>query len=81
MLECFGCGNPHLWSKSIRGTYKILCPNANQPSVANRAKLSICDFQARKKHHLKGFRKCKSMNTINCEDIPPQRREVILQQQ
>jgi hypothetical protein len=81
MLDCFGCGGPHAWSKRIRGTYKILCPNANQPGVADRAKLNIRDFQARKKCRLKEFRKCKNVNTINWEDIPLQRREVILQQQ
>ncbi len=52
-LECFGCGSPHPWPKSAYGTYKILCLNANQPGVANCAKLNICDFQARKKHCLK----------------------------
>jgi hypothetical protein len=80
-LECFGCGGPHTWSKSFRGTYKILCPNANQPGVADRAKLNIRDFQVRKKRCLKEFRKRQNVNTINWEDIPPQRREVILQQQ
>jgi hypothetical protein len=69
-LEYFGCGGPHPWSKSIRGTYKILCPNANQPGVANFAKLNIRDFQAREKRRLKEFRKHKNMNTINWEDIP-----------
>jgi hypothetical protein len=80
-LECFGCSGSHAWSKSVRRTYKILCLNANQPGVANRAKLNIRDFQTRKKHHLKEFRKHKNLNTINWEDIPPQCHEVILQKQ
>jgi hypothetical protein len=80
-LECFGCGGPHTWSKSVCRIYKILCPNANQPGVADCAKLNIHDFQARKKRHFKEFRKRKNVNTINREGILPQRREVILQQQ
>jgi hypothetical protein len=31
--KCFGCGDPHPWSKKIKGVYVICCPNANKPGV------------------------------------------------
>jgi hypothetical protein len=31
--KCFGCGNPHPWSKKVKGVYVICCPNANKPGV------------------------------------------------
>jgi hypothetical protein len=58
-----------------------MCPNANQPGVADRVKINIQDFQAQKKCRIKEFRKRKNVNMINWEDIPAQRRKVILQQQ
>jgi hypothetical protein len=80
-MECFGCGGPHAWSKNFRGTYRVECLNANQPGVIDRAKLNIKDFQTCKKKRIKNFRKHKNVHTLNWEDIPPDRREVILQQQ
>ena len=81
-LECFGCGSPdHVWSKGYKGNFQVICPRANEPGVQERAKLKILEFQVRKKKKMREFRKRKNVNTLNWNDIPPDRQEVLLQQQ
>jgi hypothetical protein len=80
-MECFSCGGPHTWSKNFCGTYKIVCPNANQPGLMDCAKLNIKHFQTHKKKHMKDFKKRKNILTLNWEDIPLDCHKVIFQQQ
>ena len=39
--ECFGCGEPHPWSKLVNGKYIVICPHANEPGIKEKAELNI----------------------------------------
>ena len=77
---CFGCGQPHAWSKKEKGQYVIVCPNANKPGITEHAAAQIKDFQARRGRKHSKATKRKNLNTVNWDDIPSERREVLLQQ-
>jgi hypothetical protein len=78
--SCFGCGDPHPWSKKVKGVYVVCCPNADKPGIRDRAAANIKAFQARRgKKHQKNAKR-KNLNTVNWEDIPAVRRKVLLQQ-
>jgi hypothetical protein len=47
--DCFGCGNPHPWSRLTDGKYVMTCPNANKPGIREKAELNIQKYQAWKK--------------------------------
>jgi hypothetical protein len=80
-MECFVCGNLTPGPRTFSGAYKIVCQNANQPDIMDRAKLNVRNFQTRKKRCTREYKKQKNINTINWDDIPPQQCKVILQQQ
>ena len=76
----FGCSDPHPWSKKVKGVYVVCCPNADKPGIRDQAAANIKAFQARQgKKHQKNA-KWKNLNTVNWEDVPAARREVLLQQ-
>jgi hypothetical protein len=79
--DCFGCGKPHPWSKLVDGKYVVICPNAHMPGVKEKAKLNIQKFQSRKKKNARNNKKRRNLNTLNWEDIPKKRQEVIINQQ
>ena len=79
--DCFGCGKPHPWSKLVDGKYVVICPNAHMPGVKEKAELSIQKFQSWKKKNARNNKKRRNLNTLNWEDIPEKRREVIINQQ
>jgi len=79
--ECFGCGGPHPWSKLVNGKYSVICPHANEPGIKEKAELNIQKFQNRKKKNAQTNKKHHNLNTVNWEDIPEKRREVLLGQQ
>ena len=79
--ECFGCGKPHPWSKLVDGKYVVICPNAHMPGVKEKVELNIQKFQSRKKKNGHNNKKRRNLNTLNWEDIPEKRREVIINQQ
>jgi hypothetical protein len=78
--ECFGCGGPHSWSSLIDNKYVVTCENADKPGVRERAELNILKFQARKKKNARNNKKRRNLNTVNWEDIPEKRREVLAAQ-
>jgi hypothetical protein len=43
--KCFGCGGPHPWSKLTDSKYTVICPNANEPGVWEKAELNIQKYQ------------------------------------
>ena len=63
--KCFGCGQPHPWSKKEKGQYVVCCPNAHKPGIRDHAAAQIKDIQARR-----GRTKRWNLNTVNWEDIP-----------
>ena len=75
--ECFGCGGPHPYSKLVDGKYVVICPRADEPGVREKAELNIQKYQARKKRNAKNNKKRKNLNTVNWEDIPESRRDVL----
>jgi len=77
--KCFGCGQPHPWSRKEKGQFVIVCPNANKAGIREHAAAQIKDFQARRGRSHSKVTKCKNLNTINWDDIPSERREVLLQ--
>jgi len=79
--ECFGCGGPHPWSKLVNGKYVVICPHATEPGIKEKAELNIQKFQNQKKKNACTNKKRRNLNTVNWEDIPKKRREVLLGQQ
>ncbi len=79
--ECFGCGEPHPWSKLVNGKYIVICPHANEPGIKEKAELNIKKIQNGKKKNARTNKKHHNLNTVNWEDIPEKRREVLLGQQ
>jgi hypothetical protein len=76
----FGCNSPCPWSKKENGAYVVCCPNVNKPGVCKQAVAQIKDFQSRRgRKHSKGAKR-RNLNTVNWEDIPSKRCEVLLQQ-
>jgi hypothetical protein len=71
--DCFRCSGSHPWSKLVDGKYVVICPNADQPGVREKAELDILKYARINK-------KRKNLNTLNWEDIPEKRRGVILGQ-
>jgi hypothetical protein len=66
--DCFGCGDPHPWSRLTDGKYVMTCPNANEPQVREKADLNIQKYQARKKRtgriFLRSITKSLLLNTM-----------------
>jgi hypothetical protein len=58
----------------------VICPRADDPSVREKAELNIQKYQARKKRNARNNKKRKNVNTVNWEDIPELRREVLAAQ-
>jgi hypothetical protein len=76
----FGCGQPHPWSKKENGRFVIVCPNQNKAGIREHAAAQIKEFQSRwGRKHSKASKR-KNLNTVNWDDIPSERREVLLQQ-
>jgi hypothetical protein len=80
-LKCFGCNGPHPCSRKDNREWKVICPNALNQCVAEKAQSEISKFQACRKKKQQEHKKWKNVNTINWEDIPTECQEVILQQQ
>jgi len=78
--ECFGCGGPHNWSKLVDSKYVVICPRADEPSIREKADMNIQKYQARKKRNARNNKKRKNVNTVNWEDIPESRRDVLAAQ-
>jgi hypothetical protein len=79
--ECFGCGSTqHPWSKNVDGKYVVVCPNADNPGVREKAASEIQKFTQRCRRNLRNNKKSKNLNTVNWADIPEQRRAILLQQ-
>ena len=79
--ECFGCVGPYPWSKLTNGKYTIICPNANEPGVREKAELNIWKYQAWRKKNARSNKKHHNLNTVNWEDIPKKQHEAIAAQQ
>jgi hypothetical protein len=62
------------------GKYVVTCPNANEPGVWEKAELNIQKYQARKKKNARNNKKCRNLNTVNWEDIPEKRCEILAAQ-
>ena len=78
--KCWGCGMPHPWSKKERGKYVVICPNADKPGIRAHAAAQIKDFQERRGRKTAKILKHKNVNTLTWDDIPKERRAVLLQQ-
>jgi hypothetical protein len=78
--KCFGCDGPHPWLKLTHSKYTVVCPNADEPGIREKAELNIRKYQARKKTNLRNNKKCRNLNTVNWEDIPEKQREVLAAQ-
>ena len=78
--KCWGCGMPHPWSKKEKGKYMVTCPNADKPGIRAHAATQIKDFQERRGRKTAKGTKRKNVNTLNWDDIPKERRAVLLQQ-
>jgi hypothetical protein len=78
--ECFGCGGPHPWSKMTDNKYVVICPHANEPGIWEKAELNIQKYQAQKKKNARNNQKRCNLNTVNWEDIPEKRREILAAQ-
>ncbi len=65
----------------VNGKYVVICPHATEPGIKEKAELNIQKFQNRKKKHARTNKKRRNLNTVNWEDIPEKRREVLLGQQ
>ena len=79
--DCFGCGGPHPWSKLVNGKYVVTCLHANEPGIKEKTELNIQKFQSRRRKNARTNKKRHNLNTVNGEDIPKKRREVLLSQQ
>jgi hypothetical protein len=78
--KCWGCGLPHPWSKKEKGKFVIICPNADKPGIRKHATAQIKEYQERKwRKHARGAKR-RNIHTLNWEDIPTERRVVLLQQ-
>jgi hypothetical protein len=75
--DCFGCGDPHPYSRLIDGKYVVVCPRADEPGIKEKAEMNIQRMQARKKRNARNNKKRKNLNTVNWEDIPASRRAVL----
>ena len=78
--DCFGCGGPHPWSKQVDGKYVVICPRAGEPGIKEKAELNIQKFQSRKRKNARTNKKRRNLNTVNWEDIPEKRCEVLISQ-
>jgi hypothetical protein len=78
--ECFGCGGPHHWSKMTDNKYVVICPHANEPGIREKADLNIQKYQAWKKKNLRNNQKRRNLNTVNWEDFPEKRCEILAAQ-
>jgi len=58
----------------------VICPCADEPGVCEKAELNIQKYQARKKRNARNNKKRKNLNTVNWEDIPESRRDVLAAQ-
>jgi len=65
----------------VNGKYVVICPHANEPGIKEKAELNIQKFQNQKKKNACTNKKRRNLNTVNWEDIPKKRREVLLGQQ
>jgi hypothetical protein len=79
--KCWGCGLPHPWSRKEKGKYVVICPNApDKPGIRANAAIQIKDFQERRGRKTAKSSKRKNVNTLSWDDIPKERRAVLLQQ-
>ncbi len=78
--KCWGCGMIHLWSRKEKGRYVVICLNADKPGICAHAGAQIKDFQERQERKTAKGTKRKNVNTLNWDDIPKERRAVLLQQ-
>ncbi len=83
--KCFGCGQPHPWSKhpwskKEKGVFVVVCPNANKPGIREQAAVKIKEFCERRGRKHSKMSKHKNLNTVNWDDIPSERQAVLLQQ-
>jgi hypothetical protein len=58
----------------------VVCPRADKPGVREKVELNIQKYQSRKKRNARNNKKCKNLNTVNWEDIPESRRDVLAAQ-
>ncbi len=58
----------------------MICPRANEPGVWEKAELNIQKYQARKKRNVSNNKKRRNLNTVNWENIPEKRREILAAQ-
>jgi hypothetical protein len=70
-----------LYSKNVDGKFIVVCPNANNPGVRDKAALEIQKFTQRRRRNLRNNKKRKNLNTVNWADIPEQRKAILLDQQ
>jgi hypothetical protein len=69
LWPCFGCGGPHPWSKFVDGKYVIICPNKDNPGVAQNAAKGIERMRKnRKKRHAQNVKR-KNLGTANFSDF------------
>jgi len=58
----------------------VICPNADKPGIRANAAIQIKDFQERQGRKTAKSSKQKNINTLTWDDIPKERRAVLLQQ-
>jgi hypothetical protein len=63
--NCFGCGQPHPWSKKENGRFVIVCPNQNKAGIREHAAAQIKEFQSRQGRKHSKASKRKNLNTVN----------------
>jgi hypothetical protein len=69
LWPCFGCGGPHPWSKFVDGKHIIICPNKDNPGVAQNAAKGIEQMRKnRKKRHAQNVKR-KNLGTANLSDF------------
>jgi hypothetical protein len=80
LWPCFGCGGPHIWSKFLDGKHIIICPNKDNPGVAQNAAKGIEQMQKnRKKCHAQNVKR-KNLGTANLSDFDEARQKRIREQ-
>ncbi len=79
--KCVGCSGPHPWLKLTNGKYTVVCPNAHETGIKERAGLNIQMYQTQKRKHTRNNKKCRNLNTVNWEDILGKHKEVLATQQ
>jgi hypothetical protein len=58
----------------------VICPNADKPGIRANAAIQIKEFQERRGRKTAKSSKRKNVNTLTWDDIPRERRAVLLQQ-